>query len=96
MRFALRWMPWIPLCYSLLALAAELLLRLRLPLLLERTLAGIVAPLLIIYYPIYPLLRPLGMIEGEWLAGPTTLGVIFGALLYGAILWGLGFLLFRR
>ena len=96
MRSAIRWLHWVPLIYSIVALASAFLLRQRLPLPIERMLAIVVAPLVIIYYPLYPLLKPLGMVEGEWLAGPTPLGIVFGALVYGAVLWGAVRLLLLR
>lgn len=83
-----RWVPALPLIYSFVALCAVALLNRRPPPGLEPVLAVMAAPLLFIFRPLYPLLRPLGLVEGEWMQGPKPLGVLLGACLYGLILWG--------
>ena len=75
--------------YSILALVAVWVLTHEIPLAVERILALLTAPLMLIYQPLYPLLNKCGFMEGEWSRGPTPAGVVAGALLYGALTWAL-------
>ncbi len=54
---------------------------------LEPLLVMLTAPLLIVFWPLYPVLKPLGLLEGEWMSGPKPAGVVLGAVCYSLILW---------
>lgn len=42
-----------------------------------------------IFIPLTPVLRPLGLVEGQLITGPTVLGLVFGCLIYTGILFGI-------
>jgi len=47
-------------------------------------------PLMFAFYPIYPALDLLGLLEGEWWAIPTPLGFVVGTVVYGILLFSIG------
>jgi hypothetical protein len=56
---------------------------------LEPLLSILVAPLLVIFIPLYPLLRILGLMEGEWIRGPSFMGIAVGTLVYTIAIFAL-------
>jgi hypothetical protein len=46
-----------------------------------------VIPLFVVFRPLYPLMRPMGMLEGEWFTAPTPIGALFGSLVYVILLY---------
>ena len=82
------WLPAFPLVYGILTvITARTLNSGGVPPALEGVLAIIVAPSLIIFEPLYPIMRPLGLMEGEWLRAPSFLGIIVGSFVYSILLW---------
>lgn len=89
-------LPFVPLICSAAAFASLALLNHNPPRFLEPALSLIAAPLLYIFKPIYPILRPLGMVEGEWMRLPTLGGMVIGSLIYGIIIFAIQALLTHR
>ena len=49
----------------------------------------------VFFLPAVPLLKPLGLIEGEYYRGPNAIGLLLVMAVYCAILFGLGKLIQR-
>jgi hypothetical protein len=85
--------------YFVLSVAALASFNLGLPPALEQALSLLAAPALILMAVWTPVLQPLGLASGEWLAAPTLPGALLLIALYAALAYlatALGLRLFRR
>lgn len=71
--------------YFVLSVAALASFNLGLPPALEQALSLLAAPALVLMGLWTPLLRPLGLASGEWLAAPTLPGALLLIALYAAL-----------
>ena len=60
------------------------------PHVLEPVFSLLVSPMHFLFRPIYPLLRLLGMLEGEYWVLPSPSGFVLGATLYAGVLIVIG------
>lgn len=79
--------------FSLGVLAA---FNLGLPIWLEHALSIVIAPAIVLLVAWNPVLRPLGMVSGEWVVGPNAWGCVLLIGAYSALAYLVAALINRR
>lgn len=87
--------PAILIGYVALARLLMPLLEYNPPASVEILLSIFIAPLFYIFRPLYPLLKPLGLLEGEWWTLPSAAGMALCTAVYAVLLYAAGLIILQ-